>query len=262
MSGADRVEVEIPEDLYIPPDALELILDRFSGPLDLLLWLIRRNRMDIRDIPVAEVTRQYLAYLEEARRRNLPLAADYLLMAAWLTEIKARLLLPVAPACTDEEALDPREELARRLQSLAQIQAESAALAELPQEGRDFWLIRPVGATDLPPPVPSLSLGQLCQCWVELRVRQARRVEQGVQAAPTPRPPQWSLRQRMLEVLQLCQAALRPLTLADLLPQGKLDPLAVGLSLLAVLELLRQRALYLLLDGEDEAHLWTVRTAE
>jgi segregation and condensation protein A len=132
-----RAEVEIPEGLYIPPDALELILDRFAGPLDLLLWLIRRNRMDIRDIPVAEVTRQYLAYLEEAQRRNLPLAADYLLMAAWLVEIKARLLLPALPSSTQAEDLDPREELAQRLQSLAQIQAEARALTDLPQEGRD-----------------------------------------------------------------------------------------------------------------------------
>jgi len=255
-------ELAIPEELYIPPDALELILDEFRGPLDLLLWLIRRNRMDIRDIPVAEVTRQYLAYLQEARRRNLPLAADYLLMAAWLTEIKARLLLPVAPACVDEEALDPREELARRLQSLAQIQAEAAALSELPQEGRDFCLAQRVAVTELPPPVPTLSLGQLCRCWQDLCSRAVRRAERGLQHAPAPRPPQWSLRQRMLEILQRCRTALRPLTLVDLLPEGRWDPLLIGLSLLAILELLRQRALALHQDSAAETIAWKVRAAE
>ncbi len=257
-----RVEVEIPEGLYIPPDALELILDRFAGPLDLLLWLIRRNRMDIRDIPVAEVTRQYLAYLEEAQRRNLPLAADYLLMAAWLVEIKARLLLPALPSSTQAEDLDPREELAQRLQSLAQIQAEARALTDLPQEGRDFWLAQNLDVADLPPPIPILSLEQLCRCWADLQTRGAMRAGRTELAAATPRPPRWSLRQRMLEVLQRCRSALRPLTLAELLPDGAADPMVVGLSLLAVLELLRQRALRLLWDTGDETGAWMVSGVE
>ena len=92
-----QARADLPDGLFVPPDALELLLESFSGPLELLLWLIRRNRMDIRDIPVAEVTRQYLHYLHEARRRNLELAAEYLVMAAWLAEIKARMLLPVLP---------------------------------------------------------------------------------------------------------------------------------------------------------------------
>jgi segregation and condensation protein A len=102
---------EIPKDLYIPPDALEVILETFEGPLDLLLYLIRRQNFDILDIPMAEVTRQYLNYVEEIRSRNLELAAEYLLMAAMLIEIKSRMLLPVRPREGDQEPEDPRAEL-------------------------------------------------------------------------------------------------------------------------------------------------------
>ena len=104
---------EIPKDLYIPPDALEVILETFEGPLDLLLYLIRRQNFDILDIPMAEVTRQYLNYVEEIRSRNLELAAEYLLMAAMLIEIKSRMLLPVRPREGDQEPEDPRAELVR-----------------------------------------------------------------------------------------------------------------------------------------------------
>ena len=106
---------QIPKDLYIPPDALEVILETFEGPLDLLLYLIRRQNFNILDIPMAEVTRQYLGYIEEVRSRNLELAADYLLMAAMLIEIKSRMLLPVRPKDGEEEVDDPRAELVRRL---------------------------------------------------------------------------------------------------------------------------------------------------
>jgi segregation and condensation protein A len=106
---------QIPRDLYIPPDALEVILETFEGPLDLLLYLIRRQNFNILDIPMAEVTRQYLTYVDEIRTRNLELAAEYLLMAAMLIEIKSRMLLPVRPREGEEEAGDPRAELVRRL---------------------------------------------------------------------------------------------------------------------------------------------------
>ena len=105
----------IPNDLYIPPDALEVLLDTFEGPLDLLLYLIRKQNFDILDIPMAKVTAQYLAYVDEIRSRNLELAAEYLLMAAMLIDIKSRMLLPVKKADSDEEVEDPRAELARRL---------------------------------------------------------------------------------------------------------------------------------------------------
>lgn len=128
----------IPNDLYIPPDALEILLDTFEGPLDLLLYLIRKQNFDILDIPMAQVTRQYLAYVEEIRSRNLELAAEYLLMAAMLIDIKSRMLLPVKKADSDEEVEDPRAELARRLLEYERIKLGAAAIDGLPTAGRDF----------------------------------------------------------------------------------------------------------------------------
>ncbi len=243
-----RVEGErlehLPDGLYVPPDALEIFLDRFSGPLDLLLWLIRRNRMDIRNIQVAEVTSQYLAYLEEARRRNLELASDYLLMAAWLAEIKARILLPVPPANGDTD-MDPREELAHRLELLAEIQGQARALDALPLLGRDFWLPAAVPHERLAAPTPHADLAMLATALQVL----ARRPRPAIPAGHQIASPAFSLRQRMGELLALCQSLRRPLGILELLPDQP-DRMLLGLSLLAVLELLRQRALRLL-PGED-----------
>ncbi|MEW5790427.1 MAG: segregation and condensation protein A [Pseudomonadota bacterium] len=129
----------LPKDLYIPPDALEVFLESFAGPLDLLLYLIKRSEMDILDIPIAEVTRQYMAYVELMREVRLELAADYLVMAAYLAEIKSRMLLPRPAGSESEETEDPRAELVRRLQVYAQFQAAAERLGDLPQAGRDFW---------------------------------------------------------------------------------------------------------------------------
>lgn len=130
----------LPQDLYIPPDALEVFLEAFEGPLDLLLYLIRRQNFNVLDIPMAEVTRQYLGYVEQIRSRNLELAAEYLLMAAMLIEIKSRLLLPPAPRTEGEpEPEDPRAELVRRLMEYERIKLAAQALDALPQHGRDFW---------------------------------------------------------------------------------------------------------------------------
>ena len=107
--------LELPHDLYIPPEALEVFLETFEGPLDLLLYLIRKQNINVLDIPMAELTRQYLGYVEMMRRTQLELAAEYLLMAAVLIEIKSRLLLPKPPAAPGDEAEDPRAELVRRL---------------------------------------------------------------------------------------------------------------------------------------------------
>ena len=128
----------LPSDLYIPPDALEVILEAFEGPLDLLLYLIRRQNFDILDIPMAALTRQYLGYVEALRRGNLELAAEYLLMAALLIEIKSRMLLPPRKAAGDDEPEDPRAELVRRLLDYEQTQRAAAALDALPRAGRDF----------------------------------------------------------------------------------------------------------------------------
>ncbi|MGC9561172.1 segregation and condensation protein A [Brachymonas sp. M4Q-1] len=128
----------VPQDLYIPPEALEIFLEAFEGPLDLLLYLIRRQNFNILDIPMAAVTRQYLEYVEEIRNRNLELAAEYLLMAAMLIEIKSRMLLPPRRTPEGEEPEDPRAELVRRLQEYERIKLAAAQLATHPQQGRDF----------------------------------------------------------------------------------------------------------------------------
>jgi segregation and condensation protein A len=117
----------MPTDLYIPPDALEVFLEAFEGPLDLLLYLIRKQNFNILDIPMAQVTKQYLLYVDQIRLHNLELAAEYLLMAAMLIEIKSRMLLPVRKADTGEEAADPRAELVRRLLEYEQMKLASQA---------------------------------------------------------------------------------------------------------------------------------------
>jgi segregation and condensation protein A len=132
--------IEIPRDLYIPPDALEVILEAFEGPLDLLLYLIRKENLDILDIPMAPLTRQYLEYVEAMRATNLEFAAEYLVMAATLMEIKSRLLLP-RPAAAEPLEDDPRAELVRRLLEYERMKKAAQALDELPQIGRDVLAV-------------------------------------------------------------------------------------------------------------------------
>jgi segregation and condensation protein A len=129
---------KLPDDLYIPPDALEVFLEAFEGPLDLLLYLIRKQNFNVLDIPMARLTEQYLAYVEQIRRSNLELAAEYLLMAAMLIEIKSRMLLPMKKADSGDEAADPRAELVRRLVEYERMKLAAARLDELPRVGRDF----------------------------------------------------------------------------------------------------------------------------
>ena len=129
---------KLPEDLYIPPDALEVFLEAFEGPLDLLLYLIRKQNFNVLDIPMARLTEQYLAYIEQIRRSNLELAAEYLLMAAMLIEIKSRMLLPAKKVDSGDEADDPRAELVRRLVEYEQMKLAAQKIDQLPQLGRDF----------------------------------------------------------------------------------------------------------------------------
>lgn len=166
----------LPTDLYIPPDALEIFLDAFEGPLDLLLYLIRRQNFNILDIPMAELTRQYLGYVEQVRARNLELASEYLLMAAMLIEIKSRMLLPQRQAAAGEEVEDPRAELVRRLLEYEQIKIASRQLAEAPQLGRDFLAARVhvEQAQDLR--LPDVSPAELQQAWRDI-LRRAKLVQ-------------------------------------------------------------------------------------
>lgn len=130
---------DLPKDLYIPPDALEVFLDAFEGPLDLLLYLIKRQNLDILDIPIAEITRQYMDYVELMKSVRLELAAEYLVMAAMLAEIKSRMLLPRPPA--DEEEEDPRADLVRRLQEYERFKVAAEDLDKIPRVARDIYLV-------------------------------------------------------------------------------------------------------------------------
>ena len=134
--------LELPQDLYIPPDALELVLENFQGPLDLLLYLIRKHNLDVLDIPMAELTRQYMTYIEMMQQHRLELAAEYLLMAAVLIEIKSRMLLPRPPKVSEDSGEDPRAELMRRLLEYEQMKLAAQKLNELPQAGRDFEIVQ------------------------------------------------------------------------------------------------------------------------
>ena len=161
----------MPADLYIPPDALEIFLDAFEGPLDLLLYLIRKQNFNILDIPMAQVTLQYLSYVDQIRVHNLELAAEYLLMAAMLIEIKSRMLLPSTKAAIDEDGGDPRAELVRRLLDYEQIKLAALALNTLPQLGRDVVRPQVYIEQSLVQNWPELQVADLQQAWLGLLQR-------------------------------------------------------------------------------------------
>jgi segregation and condensation protein A len=167
---------QMPLDLYIPPDALEVFLESFEGPLDLLLYLIRRQNFNILDIPLAEVTRQYLAYVEEIRRHNLELASEYLLMAALLIDIKSRMLLPVRKADTGEEVEDPRAELTRRLLEYERIKLGAQRLDQLPQAGRDFAVAQVLLDQIQEARLPQVELVDLRSAWADI-LRRAKLIQ-------------------------------------------------------------------------------------
>lgn len=158
----------IPQDLYIPPDALEVFLEAFEGPLDLLLYLIRKQNFNVLDIPMAEVTAQYLAYVEQVRQSNLELAGEYLLMAALLIEIKSRMLLPVRPSAAGEEPEDPRAELVRRLLEYEQMKLAAQKLDTLPQLGRDFKRAQAVADITTERMLPDVSVDDLRAAWADI----------------------------------------------------------------------------------------------
>jgi segregation and condensation protein A len=163
--------VELPADLYIPPEALSVFLEAFEGPLDLLLYLIRKHSLDILDIPMAELTRQYMAYVEMMRTTQLELAADYLLMAAVLIEIKSRMLLPRPRADDAAEAEDPRAELVRRLLEYERMKKAAGMLAEIPVAGRDFSIaevyLEPANLVRL----PGVEIADLANAWRSILAR-------------------------------------------------------------------------------------------
>ena len=161
----------MPQDLYIPPDALEVFLEAFEGPLDLLLYLIRKQNFNVLDIPMSEVTRQYLNYVDQIREHNLELAGEYLLMAALLIEIKSRMLLPVKKSDTGEEVEDPRAELVRRLLEYEQMKLAAAKLNELPQLGRDFERARAFMDLSTERALPEVNAEDLRLAWLDIMKR-------------------------------------------------------------------------------------------
>ena len=161
----------LPHDLYIPPQALEVILHSFEGPLDLLLYLIRKQNIDVLDIPMAQVTEQYLLYVEQIRKTHLELVGEYLLMAALLIEIKSRMLLPVKKADTGEEVEDPRAELVRRLLAYEQMKRAAFELDELPRVERDFELTAVHIDWQIEEILPDVCAEDLRQAWLGIMQR-------------------------------------------------------------------------------------------
>jgi segregation and condensation protein A len=154
---------DLPQDLYIPPDALEVYLEAFEGPLDLLLYLIRKHNLDILDIPMADLTRQYMDYVEKMRSAKLELASDYLLMSAMLIEIKSRMLLPRPVEIEQEE--DPRAELVRRLLEYEAMKLAAQKLDAMPQVGRELWVAQACFERTLKVVQPSVEMDDLLAAW-------------------------------------------------------------------------------------------------
>ena len=223
---------ELPQDLYIPPDALEVFLEAFEGPLDLLLYMIRRQNFNILDIPMAQVTRQYLDYVEQIRQHNLELAAEYLLMAAMLIEIKSRMLLPRPPAAEGQEPEDPRAELVRRLLEYERVKLAAQQIEALPQAGRDFWRVQVVVEKSARLLLPEVSVDELRTAWAEV-LKRAR-----LNAHHTISREQISVREVMSHVLRRLQDR-RFLEFQDLFEPTRGLAYAV-VSFIALLELARE----------------------
>ena len=222
----------LPTDLYIPPDALEIFLEAFEGPLDLLLYLIRKQNFNILDIPMAAVTRQYLSYVDEIRSRNLELAAEYLLMAAMLIEIKSRMLLPPKKSAEGEEAEDPRAELVRRLLEYEQMKLAAARLAEVPQFGRDFLKAQVYVEQSLQPRFPDVELADIQQAWADI-LKRAKLVQHH-----KIRREELSVREHMSMVLKRLQGR-RFAPFEELFDPSKGAPVLV-VTLIALLELAKE----------------------
>jgi segregation and condensation protein A len=225
----------LPNDLYIPPDALEVFLEAFQGPLDLLLYLIRKQNFNILDIPMAEVTRQYLRYIEQIRRTNLELAAEYLLMAAMLIEIKSRMLLP--PKRTDDgsEPEDPRAELVRRLLEYEQMKLAAARLDQMPVLGRDFLRSQVFVEQALAPRFPDVAADDLRDAWADILKRAKLHQHHHISRE------QLSVREYMSIVLRRLQGE-RFVEFRDMFDVTRGAPVLV-VTFIAMLELARERLL-------------------
>ena len=225
-----------PKDLYIPPDALEIFLEMFQGPLDLLLYLIKRQNLDILNIQIAEITRQYMGYIELMQTLRLELAAEYLVMAAVLAEIKSRMLLPKPKSLEGEEAEDPRAELIRRLREYERYRQAAEKLDQLPRSGRDFFpasaVLPEIGQTTV---IPTLDWRELFLAFNAVLTRLSMTTHHQIQREPL------SIRERMSRIL----AQLREQPTTGFREFGELFTIEEGrkgvvVTFIAILELLKQ----------------------
>ena len=247
-----------PEDLYIPPDALEVFLETFEGPLDLLLYLIRRQNLDILDIPIAEITRQYMEYVEVMRNVNLDLAAEYLVMAAMLAEIKSRMLLPKHDEVEDED--DPRAELVRRLQEYERFKQAATDIDEMPHLGRDnFPVDVEVIRADKEKPEPDVDFRELLLAFQEV----LKRID--MQKHHEIRREEISIRERMTFVLSRLSDANDGEEFVEFqslftLKEGRLG---VVVTFMAILELLKLQVIDMVqADAYAPIYLKPVMSAE
>ncbi|WP_330924970.1 ScpA family protein [Candidatus Sororendozoicomonas aggregata] len=224
---------KLPDDLYIPPEALQVFLEAFEGPLDLLLYLIKRNNMDILDIQVAKITQQYIDYVELMQSHQFELAAEYLVMAATLAEIKSRILLPRSEEVEEDEDDDPRAELIRRLQEYEQFKTAAETLDELPRMGRDLHNVR----ADAPEyekerPLPDVALKEILLAMGEV----LRRVDQ--HESHQVEEEALSVRERMSDVLSLLSSErFTPFVALYNVEEGRLG---VVVTFMAIMELIKE----------------------
>jgi segregation and condensation protein A len=233
---------QLPQDLYIPPYALQVFLEAFEGPLDLLLYLIRRQNIDILDIPIAEITEQYVQYIELMSEMQLELAGEYLVMAAMLAEIKSRMLLP-RPEVEEEDEDDPRAELVRRLQEYERFKKAAQDISDLPRLERDVF----VASAEAPErkivqKLPDVTMKELLLAFHDVLKRAEMYSNLHLQREPL------SVRQRMAEVLSRIKAS----TFTDF--SGLFDPeegrMGVAVTFLAILELLKEAVIEVVQSDE------------
>jgi segregation and condensation protein A len=227
----------IPRDLYIPPEALEVILETFEGPLDLLLYLIKKNNLDILDVPIAAITRQYMTYVELMHTLQLELAAEYLVMAAMLAEIKSRMLLPRQPAENEDEA-DPRAELIRRLQEYERFKQIATELDAMPRIDRDIYIAEAAEPEmEVVKAQPDIDLKDLLFAFKEVYERAELNIHHQLRAEVL------SIRERMAQVIEKVRAD-KFTEFKDLFDVAE-GRMGVVVTFIAILELIRQAVLEL-----------------
>jgi len=241
---------DLPKDLYIPPEALEVILDAFEGPLDLLLYLIRKANINVLDIPMAPLTAQYLEYVEAMRQHNLELAADYLLMAATLLEIKSRMLLPRPSRPEEAEELDPRAELVRRLLEYEQIKRAAAGIDEMPRVERDFEWVGVFVAEKVVERLPGVSLHDLQLVWLKIARRSSLKRHHTIQRE------ELSVREHMTLILRKLHED--AFVAFESLFDPSLGVPSLVVSFLATLELVKER-LVVITQNEAFAPIYVKR---